>query len=157
MFCFIWSWACNIWNHVKIEVHDIHGTMWHTQPNHINIKESCFGHGCVTWFDDNHKKHNYMTQLIQPQAQDHHMLPRPNLGNNLYHYRQRGYVIYYEDETERGALCMSSPWVGRRSRRWSACRCGLMNETRMVQWPVLIKTTKLCQFSWLQACNHVKY
>ena len=50
-----------------------------------------------------------MTQLIQPQAQDHHMLPRPNLGKNLYHHRQRGYVIYYEHETERWALCMSSP------------------------------------------------
>ena len=42
-------------------VHDIQGTMWHTQPNHhINTNESCFGHGCVTWFDDNHEKHNYM-------------------------------------------------------------------------------------------------
>ena len=22
----------------------------------------CFGHGCVTWFDDNHEKHNYTTK-----------------------------------------------------------------------------------------------
>ena len=58
-----------------------------------------------------------MTQLIQPQAQDHHMLPRPNLGQNLYHHKQRGNVIYYEHETERGALCMFSPRAGRRSRR----------------------------------------
>ena len=54
-------------------VHDIHETMWHTQPNHhIITNESCFGHGCVTWFDDNHEKHNYTTQGIQPQAQDYH-------------------------------------------------------------------------------------
>ena len=46
-------------------VHDIHETMWHTQPNHhIFTNESCFGHGCVTWFDDNHEKHHYTTERI---------------------------------------------------------------------------------------------
>ena len=56
----------------------------------------CFGHGCVTWFDDNHEKHNYMTLLLQPQAQDHHMLPRTNLGNKIYHHGQQDHIIYYD-------------------------------------------------------------
>jgi hypothetical protein len=33
-------------------------------PTIISTQRSCFGHGCVTWFDNNHEKHNYMTQLI---------------------------------------------------------------------------------------------
>ena len=74
-------------------VHDRHGTMWH---HHIITNESCFGHGCVTWFDDNHEKHNYMTQLMQPQGQDHHMLPRTNLGKKLYPHGQQDHIIYYE-------------------------------------------------------------
>ena len=49
----------------KKEDHDIHETMRHTQSNHhINTNESCFGHGCVTWFDNNHEKQDYTTQLI---------------------------------------------------------------------------------------------
>ena len=79
------------------EDHDIHETMSHTQPNHhINTNESCFGYGCVTWFDDNHEKYNYTIQLMQPQAQDHHMLPRTILGKKLYNNKQLDHIIYYE-------------------------------------------------------------
>ena len=48
---------------------------------------------------------------MQPQAQDHPMLPNPNLGNNLYHHGQRDYVIYYEHEMERGPFARAHLWL----------------------------------------------
>ena len=44
-----------------------------------------------------------MTQLMQPQGQDHHMLPRTNLGKTLYHHGQQDHIIYYDQE-ERSPL-----------------------------------------------------
>jgi len=38
---------------------------------------------------------------MQPQAQDHHMLPRTILGKKLYHHRQLDHIIYSEQKKER--------------------------------------------------------
>ena len=93
MLHFIWPWDWmkrNITGSGK-GVHSSHETMWDTQPNHFMITtELLFGHGCLTWFDDDHKKFNCTTE-----AQGHYMLPSKKLSTNWYLHRHWNKIIWH--------------------------------------------------------------